>query len=170
MPPLIVTLQMDEMAFERLDALRRRHFPPQRNFLPAHITLFHALPEAEETAIREKLRDVVRQTAPMPLRMEQPRFLGFGVALDVMSDALIALRGTLAHTWAPWLTAQDQQRYKPHVTVQNKASADAAKALHEQLAREWQPLQGQGTGLLLWRYQGGPWERVETFAFAGDEK
>lgn len=170
MPPLIVTLQMDEVAFERLDALRRKHFPPERNFLPAHITLFHALPETEETAIRMKLNDIARQAAPMPLRIDQPRFLGFGVAFDVKSDALIMLRAQLAESWSKGLTAQDQQRYKPHITVQNKVSADAARALHEQLVREWQPFEAQGTGLLLWRYLGGPWELIETFAFAGVEK
>jgi 2'-5' RNA ligase len=162
-------LQMDEVAFERLDMLRRRHFPRERNFLPAHITLFHALPEAEENAIRQMLHEQAYQTAPLPLLIDQPSLLGNGVALEVNSEVLIALRARLAKAWPAWLPAQDQQRYKPHVTVQNKTSAGAAKALHEQLLREWQPLHAHGIGLLLWRYLGGPWGLIETFAFAVDE-
>ena len=42
--PLILTLRFDGEAFARLDDLRRAHFPPERNQIPAHLTLFHALP------------------------------------------------------------------------------------------------------------------------------
>lgn len=48
MQPLIVTLALDEQAQARFDALRSRHFPPDRNVLDAHVTLFHALPGEQE--------------------------------------------------------------------------------------------------------------------------
>ncbi|NJM07417.1 2'-5' RNA ligase family protein [Candidatus Gracilibacteria bacterium] len=48
--PLILTVLLDEDTFRRFDGLRRTHFPPQRNLIPAHITLFHALPAIEEQA------------------------------------------------------------------------------------------------------------------------
>ena len=38
--PLIVTAQLDARAAAALGALRRRHFPPGRNDLAAHLTLF----------------------------------------------------------------------------------------------------------------------------------
>jgi hypothetical protein len=44
-PPLIVTALMDAVAQERFDQLRRSHFPPERNHLDAHLTLFHRLPD-----------------------------------------------------------------------------------------------------------------------------
>ena len=42
--PLILTLELDERSFAFFGAQRRRYFPPERNFIPAHLTLFHALP------------------------------------------------------------------------------------------------------------------------------
>jgi hypothetical protein len=48
MPPLIVTALLDEAAQERFDRLRREHFPPERNHLAAHLTLFHRLPDDPE--------------------------------------------------------------------------------------------------------------------------
>ena len=42
--PLVVTLALDDDAQARLDALRRTHFPSDRNVVPAHVSLFHALP------------------------------------------------------------------------------------------------------------------------------
>ena len=48
MPPLIVTALLDEVAQERFDRLRREHFPPERNQLDAHLTLFHRLPDDPE--------------------------------------------------------------------------------------------------------------------------
>ena len=50
-PPLILSAVLDAPVQERLDALRRAHFPPERNHLDAHVTLFHHLPGAEEDAV-----------------------------------------------------------------------------------------------------------------------
>jgi 2'-5' RNA ligase len=163
--PFILTLQFDATTFARLDALRQAHFPPERNFLPAHITLFHALPGDQEVAIRQTLQTISAATPIIPLAFPSVRSLGRGVAITVASPALLALRQQLATTWPEWLGAQDRQRYQPHVTVQNKVTTEAARQLYEQLAASWQPVAGQGEGLLLWRYRGGPWEQVMTFPF-----
>jgi len=40
--PLIVTAELAPEDFAWLDALRRHHFPPERNQLRAHLTMFHA--------------------------------------------------------------------------------------------------------------------------------
>ena len=42
--PFILTLTLDPQAQARFDALRARHFPADRLFVGAHVTLFHALP------------------------------------------------------------------------------------------------------------------------------
>jgi hypothetical protein len=47
--------------------------------------------------------------------------------------------------------------------VQNKVTAEAARQLYAQLSASWQAFRGQGEGLLLWRYRGGPWEHITTF-------
>jgi hypothetical protein len=62
--PLILTLQMDERSQERFDRLRELHFPPERNYLSAHLTLFHKLPGERETEISTDLREVCREQEP----------------------------------------------------------------------------------------------------------
>ena len=42
--PLILTAQLPDDMHARYTALRDAHFPPERNYLEAHVTLFHALP------------------------------------------------------------------------------------------------------------------------------
>lgn len=163
--PLILTLKLDKSTFAQLDALRQAHFPPERNFLSAHITLFHALPGEQEEDIRTTLAALCAATPVLPLTLPSVRFLGRGVAINVESPALLALRGHLALQWSAWLSAQDRQRYQPHVTVQNKVTAVVARALYEELRATWSTLTAQGEGLLLWRYQGGPWEFVAEFPF-----
>ena len=65
--PLILTLGFDAASFTHLDAMRRRHFPAERNFIPAHLTLFHHLPGEREQDIAATLRSVARDVAPIPL-------------------------------------------------------------------------------------------------------
>jgi len=165
MDAFILTLALDAAAFATLDGLRRTHFPPERNFIPAHITLFHALPGAEEPAIRRELLAACAETEPFALALTAPRFTGRGVALLVEAPELLALRRRLAAAWAPWLGAQDRQGYRPHVTVQNKVAADVGRALYTDLSATWRPLAARGEGLLLWRYLGGPWEPLGQFPF-----
>lgn len=168
-PPLILTLRLDPSAFQRFDALRRQHFPPERNFIPAHLTLFHALPGEHEPQVREALREVCAQQAPLPLVFPRLRSLGRGVAVEVESPELMRLRQGLARRWGGWLGAQDRQGYRPHITLQNKVSAVAARELLERLRVSWTDVTATGDGLLLWHYRGGPWGLVEAFEFGNSE-
>ncbi len=166
--PLIVTLGFDEESFAVFDAARRRHFPPDRNHLPAHLTLFHHLPGDEEAAIAATLREATRDLPPIALAVTGLRFLGYGSAYEIDAPALSRLRQELANGWRDWLTPQDSQKFRPHVTIQNKAPAAAAKALFAQLQAKFAPFEAIGTGLLLWRYKGGPWEAAGEFPFAAN--
>ncbi len=158
---------MEPAAQARFDALRAAHFPPERNFLTAHLTLFHALPGEEESTVAETLRSLVARTAPPALRFPSLRFLGRGVAVEVESPALLAVRAELAAAWQGWLGAQDRQKWRPHVTIQNKVAPETARALHARLAAEWVPFAAAGASLGLWRYRGGPWEAAGAFPFTG---
>ncbi|WP_159995766.1 2'-5' RNA ligase family protein [Roseomonas sp. 18066] len=160
--PLILTLTLDPASFARLDALRRAHFPPERNQLPAHLTLFHALPGEALAEIRANLAVLASGTPPMALRFAGLRSLGRGTAVVVESPALAALRGMLVGAWHSRLTPQDRQGFRPHVTIQNFVTPDAARDL---VAEGLQAFEGQGTGMGLWHYRGGPWEAVEEFEF-----
>lgn len=94
--PLILTLRLDDGTQERFDALRRTFFPPERNLIPAHLTLFHHLPGEEEAAIRATLEETCLEREPMTLRVAGPRSLGRGVAYRLESPPLDALRAELA--------------------------------------------------------------------------
>jgi hypothetical protein len=163
--PLILTLKLDHTSFTTFDRLRKQHFPPERNVIPAHITLFHTLPASEEGQLLSALQEVSAQTPILDLHFPGVQFLGGGVAIEVESPGLLSVRKRLASTWAPWLSAQDQAGYRPHITIQNKVSAREARQLYVDLRTSWQPFSGTGEGLLLWAYLGGPWELITTFSF-----
>jgi 2'-5' RNA ligase len=163
--PLIVTLQMDERSQERFDRLRELHFPPERNYLKTHLTLFHKLPGGREAEVRSELRKVCQDREPITLSATGLRFLGRGVAYELSSPGLEALHRDLARRWEPWLGAQDRQGFKPHVTVQNKVPPEQARALHKELQAAFSPFEVEGIGLSLWRYLGGPWEGVVRYPF-----
>jgi len=163
--PLIPTLALEPAAQARFDQLRAQHFPPERNQVPAHVTLFHALPGTERAAITADLARCCADTAPFAIQIAGLRSLGRGVAYVVESAELARLRGALARTWAPWLGAQDRQGYRPHLTVQNKADPASARALLAALQAEFSPFEVEATGLLLWHYRSGPWEAAGLFAF-----
>jgi len=163
--PLIVSLKLDQDSFEILNALRQHHFPPERNFLDAHITLFHALPGDREAAVLGTLREVAGETPCFSVLMPGVRSLGRGVAIEIESEPLVKLRSRLASVWSAWLTPQDRQGYRPHVTIQNKVSAEQARSLYDELSSQWSPLTAEGNGLWLWRYMNGPWELIDEISF-----
>jgi 2'-5' RNA ligase len=165
--PLILTLDLDADAFGRLDALRRAHFPASRNVVPAHVTLFHAIPGDRLPVVRADLAALTAEAPACEVRFPGVRFLGKGVAVEVASADLSRVRRTLHDAWEDWLGPQDRKPYRPHVTVQNKVDPPVARALYERLRSTWDPAAGRGTGLCLWRYLGGPWDRIETFPFEG---
>lgn len=165
--PLILTLRMDRGSFFRFERLRQTHFPAHRNFIPAHLTLFHHLSGDDPGAIAADIASVLRTRAPVRLNATGLRFLGRGVAYTFDAPELGALRGELAARWAASLTPQDRQAFRPHVTVQNKADSEVARMLKQRLEAEFQPFEVTGEGLLLWRYLGGPWEPLGDFPFGG---
>lgn len=163
--PLILTLKLDQKTFSYFDQLRQQYFPPEKNFLSAHITLFHSLPADQESNLQQTLQEICSRTPIWSLTFAALRFLGKGVAVEVDCPELIQLRQQLAKYWHPWLSRQDQQGYRPHVTIQNKVTPDQARSLYDQLTGEWKAFQGTGEGLLLWYYKGGPWELANQFNF-----
>ncbi|MEE4310589.1 MAG: 2'-5' RNA ligase family protein [candidate division KSB1 bacterium] len=163
--PLVLTLMLDDDTFATFDNLRREYFPPERNHIPAHLTLFHALPGREKERIIRTLDQTCSRTMAFPVHFSSVRFLGGGVAIDVDSDHLESLRNKLASEWKYWLTKQDSQRYRPHITIQNKVSPNSARLLFNTIQYKWEAMEGWGMGLLLWTYIGGPWKLEKSFFF-----
>ncbi len=163
--PLILTLKVDDVSFDFFDKLRRRHFPPERNFLSVHLTLFHHLPGEKLEKIRLDLKNVCDAQNIFPLEFPDWRFLGRGVAVRVESKELLAARNQLSKLWNDWLTPQDRQKFQPHITIQNKVAPDEARHLYENLTAHWQPMRGNARGLSLWHYLGAHWKLEEDFLF-----
>ena len=93
--------------------------------------------------------------------------LGGGIAFRIASTDLDGMRRELAADFQGLLGAQDAGGWRPHVTIQNKVSANEARQLLEMLKRDFRPQPLRVTGLGLHRYLGGPWEPIERYAFRG---
>lgn len=164
--PLILTAELPGPLHARADALRRAHFPPARNQLAAHVTLFHALPPFVEDEARMLLADLARRPPP-PARLTRIMDLGRGTALAVESPAMLGLRDRIAERFHGLLTAQDQPVPRLHVTIQNKVTTAEARGLQAALAAHFQAEDFRFAGLALHRYLGGPWQTIAKWKFRG---
>jgi 2'-5' RNA ligase len=162
--PLILTAALDEASQSVFDELRQAHFPPARNHLAAHVTLFHALPGEDEAQVVEDVAAAAGRPPPQ-IQVARVRSLGRGVAFDLSSPALEDVRAHLARRWADGLSRQDRAPFRPHVTVQNKVEPTEARALLAELERSFEPWTCTARGLSLWWYRGGPWEHLVTVPF-----
>ncbi len=156
--PLIVTAALDPDSTRLFQHLRDLHFPARLNIVPAHLTLFHHLPGSHRESIASTLESSCGEETVASFTAEGLRFLGRGVAYEIDCPPLVAMRHRLAQRWQPWLTAQDRQGFRPHVTVQNKVDPKEARSLFERLRHLFEPVNGTLIGLDLWIYRGGPWE------------
>lgn len=165
--PLILTAELPPPLHRWATGLRQKHFPPERNHLEAHVTLFHALPAQMEGELRALLARIAGELAPAPATLTGIMNLGRGAAVAISSPAMLALRAYLAEHFRGMLTVQDSHPPRLHVTIQNKVSAAEARALQTQLAATISPRDFAFPGLALFRYRGGPWAAVRRFAFRG---
>ena len=159
MQPLILTLAIDEQSFQFFNQLRQQYFPPQRNFIDAHLTLFHHL--QNETKTIDTVRQAASQQSIFNLSVVDVVSLGAGVAYLLKSDELTHIHRHLQHQFSAQLRPQDKQKLRPHITVQNKVSAGEAQQLLARLRETFKPFEITATGLQLWEYLGGPWKFVQ---------
>lgn len=162
--PLIVSAELGDADFAWLNGLRAMHFPPERNQLPAHLTMFHALPPSVESEAKRELARLANRGRPHAL-VAGLLNLGGGVAYRVVSDELESIRNEIAVRFHGMLTTQDAAGWRPHVTIQNKVSQTVATTLLADLERHFRPKPLVVTGLSLNRYLGGPWERIARYPF-----
>ena len=161
---IVVTATFGDGDNSWLQELRRAHYPPERNRVPAHLTLFRQLPPSAEAELATRL---ARATASPPPRAAVTGIidLGEGTALRVESAALEDGREELADAFQGLLTPQDLGPWNPHVTIQNKVSSREARALQAQLRAAFRPRPLAIRGLAAWRYLDGPWEPIREWPF-----
>lgn len=164
--PIIVTALFGREDAAWLTGMRTRHFPPERNHLDAHLTLFHHLPPDLGPELKQRLAAMTRGHAPPRAMLAGVMSLGRGTAFRVESPELEAIRAELADAFRGVLMPQDQAGWRPHVTIQNKVEPSAARALKAEMEAEFvaRPLAVAGLG--AWWYRGGPWEMLSRHMFA----
>jgi len=154
---------MEASAQRYLNELRQQHFPPERNFIDAHLTLFHALPNAD--AVLNDIIDAAGNQHRFSPQVSGVVSLGKGTALKVESPELKSLHHQLQRKWLTLLTVQDKQGLWPHITIQNKVAPESARSLQLQLHDDFEPFEFEVIGLELWQYLGGPWNLLKRFEF-----
>jgi hypothetical protein len=165
--PIIITADMGKADQAWANGLRRAHFPAARNFVDAHITLFHHLPPSHLSEIKSRLAALVAGYPAPEAYLTDVMLLGKAVAFRIDSPELLSLRGELADSFRGLLIPQDQASPKLHITVQNKVEPPVAKALHAQLLDSFRPRPLAISGLSAHYYRGGPWEHIGRWSFRG---
>jgi 2'-5' RNA ligase superfamily len=165
--PIIITAEMSKTDQAWANRLRRTHFPPERNFLDAHVTLFHHLPPSHLPEIKSRLAALASECPPPVAYLTEVMMLSRGVAYRVDSPELLSIRDELAEEFRGLLIPQDQARPRLHITVQNKVEPATAKALHAELSSTFKARLLTISGLSAHYYRGGPWEHIATWKFRG---
>ncbi|MEP7221986.1 MAG: 2'-5' RNA ligase family protein [Novosphingobium sp.] len=175
--PLIITAELPADLAHWADSLRREHYPPERNQLKAHVTLFHAMAPSLMGELKTLLAALAGECAPPPARLSGLLPLGGGTALAIDCPAMLAIREDIASHFHGALTSQDSHAPRLHITVQNKVSPQEAKALQRELSAQLDGAHGIGlgypfrfAGLALHHYRGGPWEPAGRWSFRGAER
>ena len=166
----MLTLRTDRDFHQRINALRKQYFPPQRNRIGAHITLFHALPSSHLQAIASDLQSTACSNMPFTIQTQEPLRLSHGVALNATHKQADEIFNTLKQKWGPaganFLSKQDH-RFKAHYTIQNKAERDVAQSTWEKVREGFKRDEGRAIGLTLYKYlRGGYWKFQRHFDFA----
>ena len=165
--PLILTADLPPDLHSWATGLRTRYFPPERNYLEAHVTIFHALPGPYLAEIDRLLVGTARHDPDIPARVTGIFSLGRGTAIAIESPGLMSVREGIVDRMHDLLTAQDRHKPRFHVTVQNKVSSEEAKRVQAILRDQVEPRDFHFSSMTLHRYLGGPWERVKTYRFRG---
>ena len=165
--PIIITADMGKADQAWANGLRRAHFPAERNFIDAHITLFHHLPPSHLPEIKSRLAGLVADYPAPVAFLGDVMLLGKAVAFRVDSPELLSMRVALADSFRGLLIPQDQAQPRLHITVQNKVEPPVAKALHAHLLDSFRPRPLAISGLSAHYYRGGPWEHIGRWSFRG---
>ena len=164
--PLLITAELPPQVLGWADALRREHYPPERNRLRAHVTLFHALPPSAEDEVRRLLGLLARNPAPSATITGVMK-LARGTALDIASPAMVELHGLIAERLHGLLGPQDARRLRLHITIQNKVQPREAKALQTEMGRNLEPRAFRFRGFGLYAWKEGLWYPIADYPFRG---
>ena len=165
--PIIMTAQMGKADYAWANNLRRLHFPPERNKISAHITLFHHLPPQALDEIKSAVVSLTGSSPKPEAMLSGLIHLGKGVAYQLHAPQLLSQRMELADRFAGLLIAQDQQTPRLHITIQNKVESGKARDLYNELSIEFEPRPFAIHGIGLHYYVDGLWQDIGIWPFRG---
>ncbi len=163
--PLLVTAELPGDIFAWADGLRHAHFPPERNKLKAHVTLFHALPPSVHDELARLLADLAGSSAPPEARVSGLMKLGKGTALAIESPGMVALHSVIQDRMQGLTTPQDRQPLRLHITIQNKVTLEEARVLQSQLGPVLEHRKFRFRGFELFAYEDGLWRPIRSYPF-----
>jgi len=164
--PFVLTLEIDGESFTFFDGLRRTFYPPERNLVPAHVTLFHSLPGDRGREVKALLASLSASRRAFDMGVEEVKATERGVAVFLASRELHALRQELFREWQPWLGDLDRRGFRPHVTIAGDVGRGEAQRIIERAAAVLpRRMRVRAVGLHLWRYLEGPWRSERLFRF-----
>jgi hypothetical protein len=167
--PFIVTADLPPAIQGWADGLRRAHYPPERNKISAHVTLFHAFAPSLRDELRGVLAGLAGEFAAPTATLSGIMPLGTGTALAIDSPGMLWVREMIAEHFHGALTSQDSHAPRLHITIQNKVTAQTAKVLQRQLAATLEPRSFTFHGLGLHLYRDTHWDTVGTWSFRGKQ-
>ena len=167
--PFIVTAELPRDVLAWADGLRAKHYPPERNKLAAHVTLFHSFAPSLREELLRVLGRLAGEYARPEARIGSLMPLGTGTALAIHSPGMLAIRQHIAEMFHGALTAQDSHAPRLHITIQNKVTPQAAKALQRALAATLEPRAFAFAGLGLHLYRETRWESQGCWTFRGKQ-
>lgn len=165
--PLLLTADLPRDVFAWAEGLRRAHYPPERNRVRAHVTLFHALPPSAEAELRRLVARITAEEPAPRAKITGLMPLARGTAYAIHCPMLSAIHENLGETLYGILGPQDRARRKLHVTIQDKVTPAEAKALQAELAAAFAPRDFSFAGLSMHKYLDGIWGDAGTWRFRG---
>lgn len=168
--PLLVTAELPPAILAWADALRRAHYPPERNRLRAHVTLLHGLPPSAEEEVKRLLARLAAEVAPPRAEVTGIMDLGRGTAFAVDSPAMVCLHQQLAEGLHGLIQQRDARPLRLHITIQNKVARSEAIALQRRLAVDFRQRSFRFRGFGLYRWDGRLWNFAQLIAFRHGER
>lgn len=164
--PLLIVAELPPDVFAWAEGLRQAHYPPARNRLGAHVTLFHGLPPSAGEVVRGVLADLSRGPSPQA-RITGLMDLERGTAFAVDSSAMADLHADMAERLHGLIQQKDTRPLRLHLTVQNKVPPAEARALQRELAASFRPRDFAFRGFGLYGWTGDQWRQDRLYPFRG---
>lgn len=151
--------------FAWADGLRRKYYPPERNRLPAHVTLFHGLPPSAAGEVQARLQALAAQLPPPAAQITGIMDLHGGTALRIRSAGMEATHAELAAQLHGIVQQRDRHDLQLHITLQHKVPLAQARDLQAQLAKMDYQRSFHFTAFATHRWDGELWRFERKWPF-----